>query len=313
MVQRKMIFLVIHFDSRALNEVSVDLERRNHEVLNAFSASEVWNAYARNSDRLDAVIIDIGAWEPDGLRLLRQIRGRDFDIPVVLAVEADSPVWKEALKFGGVERLQQPFESRQLDSILARIRSRKTNRQTKRALLKTLRGEIAFEISSRIEHIDGVVSVLEAIYLPICRLYRQTGKEIGLCLTEALNNAVVHGNLEVDSTIKEASWRRFQELVAQREVSSDVGARKIHIRLRVFPKDCSMEPVQTDLAFVLEFTIEDQGNGFDHSGFSRGDAPAIGLTSGRGLVVMSSLMDEIAWNEAGNHITMRKFLVCGDT
>jgi anti-sigma regulatory factor (Ser/Thr protein kinase) len=54
-------------------------------------------------------------------------------------------------------------------------------------------------------------------------------------------------------------------------------------------------------------SILDEGRGFDHSERTTDVNPeALFKSSGRGLILIQSLMDEVTFNEPGTLITMRK-------
>jgi len=91
--------------------------------------------------------------------------------------------------------------------------------------------------------------------------------DIPLALTEALANAIVHGNKNNP---------------------------KKRVVLAVEANEC-----------VFRCSVTDQGPGFDHStvpapDFEAGDP----LTHGRGLFLIKSLMTEVSYNRSGNQIRM---------
>jgi len=56
----------------------------------------------------------------------------------------------------------------------------------------------------------------------------------------------------------------------------------------------------------LQITIRDQGIGFDHKNYKMPEEADI--EAGRGLLLIKNFMDEIHFNDAGNEITMIKYL-----
>jgi anti-sigma regulatory factor (Ser/Thr protein kinase) len=119
-------------------------------------------------------------------------------------------------------------------------------------------------------------------------------RNIGLCLHEALVNAVIHGNLKIPSTIKNQSPEAFEQLIQKRESIPEFVNKPINIRCQITPEH-------------LKFEIEDQGSGFDLNKM-RNLSPTEMLPTGRGILIITSLMDEVSWNETGNCITMIKTL-----
>jgi serine/threonine-protein kinase RsbW len=58
----------------------------------------------------------------------------------------------------------------------------------------------------------------------------------------------------------------------------------------------------------MTFEIEDEGQGFNVNTLPDPDDPNMRLTSGRGIMLIRSMMDEVEWNESGNQIRMTKRL-----
>jgi anti-sigma regulatory factor (Ser/Thr protein kinase) len=113
-----------------------------------------------------------------------------------------------------------------------------------------------------------------------------------MALEEALNNAFYHGNLELNSDLKEDGSSRFVELAAEREQLSPWCKRSVEI---------------TELVseFGLWLTIHDDGKGFDvAAAFERLNDPELMLASGRGLMMMRAFADEMFYNVAGNEVTL---------
>ena len=116
--------------------------------------------------------------------------------------------------------------------------------------------------------------------------------QICMALEEALANAFYHGNLELDSALKEDSPNRFSELA--------------NLRSRLDPwKDRRIKIIELATPIGLWVTIADEGTGFDvHKALNRTQNPAACLASGRGLVMMKAFTDELVFNPRGNEVTL---------
>ena len=113
-----------------------------------------------------------------------------------------------------------------------------------------------------------------------------------MALDESLANAFYHGNLELDSALKEDGSDRFTELAKERCQQAPWKDRRICI---------------TELAtpFGLWITIHDEGCGFDvEAALKRTEDPLSILASGRGLIMMKAFTDELIFNAAGNEVTL---------
>lgn len=102
--------------SRALKAI---LERNNYSVDCAFDGQEALDYL--DADNYDGAILDIMMPKVDGITVLREIRGKGNNLPVLLLTaksEVDDKV--EGLDAGADDYLTKPFNSREL---LARIRA----------------------------------------------------------------------------------------------------------------------------------------------------------------------------------------------
>jgi anti-sigma regulatory factor (Ser/Thr protein kinase) len=112
-----------------------------------------------------------------------------------------------------------------------------------------------------------------------------------IVLTEALTNAVVHGNLGISSELKE-----------------DGDAFAIELSRRSSQPDLAAKPVLIDAEYdgnTVTWTITDQGNGFDVESFLKkldDDGPDLDLLSGRGVMLIRAFVDEVSWDLDGRQI-----------
>ena len=115
---------------------------------------------------------------------------------------------------------------------------------------------------------------------------------LGVALEEALANALYHGNLEVDSALKEEDEVAYQALVAERARRPPYCERRIHVDARLSREEAV-------------FVIRDEGIGFDPTALPDPTDPAnLEKASGRGILLMRAFMDEVAFNTAGNQVTL---------
>jgi anti-sigma regulatory factor (Ser/Thr protein kinase) len=121
-----------------------------------------------------------------------------------------------------------------------------------------------------------------------------TADGVALALTEALINAIHHGNLELDSRLRredEATYDRMAEFRRRRPPYRD---RRLHVRARLSRREAV-------------YVIRDEGPGFDPSTLPDPTDPAhLERTTGRGLLLIRAFMDRVAFNWDGNQITLTK-------
>jgi len=117
---------------------------------------------------------------------------------------------------------------------------------------------------------------------------------LGIALEEALTNAMYHGNLELNSELRQEGDRLYYDLAQQRAQQPPYCHRRIFVETRH-----SAEEVQ--------IVIRDQGPGFDPTSLPDPTQPEnLERAFGRGMLLISTFMDEVRHNEQGNEITMIK-------
>jgi serine phosphatase RsbU (regulator of sigma subunit) len=111
-------------------------------------------------------------------------------------------------------------------------------------------------------------------------------------LTELYVNALDHGVLELDSTLK-SSPDGFSRYFAEREQRlTDLESGHIQISVKTHPLENGGE--------VL-IQIEDSGNGFDYNELQV-QGPAKSVPSGRGIQLLSKLCDSLTYHPPGNRV-----------
>lgn len=117
---------------------------------------------------------------------------------------------------------------------------------------------------------------------------------VGIALDEAFVNALFHGNLGLDSTLREIDNDTYHRLASERMTETPYCERRIFVRVRM----------DRDIA---EITVRDQGEGFDPKELPDPTDPAnLERVSGRGVLLMRTFMDEVEFSDHGTCVTMRK-------
>ncbi len=117
---------------------------------------------------------------------------------------------------------------------------------------------------------------------------------IGVALEEALLNAIYHGNLEIESRLREEDDASFYQQVESRRTQAPYCERKLHVHVELTRQHG-------------RFVIRDEGPGFDVSTVPDPTDPVnVDRVCGRGLLLMRTFMHEVSFNEAGNEVTLIK-------
>ncbi len=269
------------------------LEDADYEVEAAGNGEEALKLL-KDGPGFDAVLSDIRMPVMDGMELLRRmVRGRIMTPTILITGHGDVQTSVEALKLGAVDLILKPFAFHVLQSALDRlkVRQQETNRQTE--LLGVSNLKLRLLVPSRPDLVAATVQTLRSLYRPLCESNQVPVHLIDLCLQESLTNSVIHGNLELPSSLKDESWEQFEEMVASRMEDPAFKDRQVRI--------------QVDLdAEMLRVSLEDEGPGFDPSAYRGAVNASPTQTHGRGLLLIKGIMDAVEWSDSGNRITMIK-------
>lgn len=118
--------------------------------------------------------------------------------------------------------------------------------------------------------------------------------KVTIALHEALTNAVIHGNLQLSSDLKELGDNAFAEALAARATDPVLGCRVVDIRIDYDGTCC-------------RWAITDQGQGFDVERVLRraaGDGPDALLASGRGVLLMRAFLDDVRYEAGGRRVVL---------
>lgn len=115
-----------------------------------------------------------------------------------------------------------------------------------------------------------------------------------ICMTEAVTNAIIHGNYELDSSLKDREDDSFDQAVQQRQADPAYASRVVDIRVHRNADGCT-------------WTVTDEGPGFDVSSLlekldTTGPDPE--LLHGRGVAIIRAFVDEVDWAAQGRQIRL---------
>lgn len=119
-------------------------------------------------------------------------------------------------------------------------------------------------------------------------------QQVALAIHEALQNAIMHGNLEISSAQRTSDLESYKKLVTERRQTPPYSNRCVYMNMFISQQS-------------IIFIVRDEGPGFDVSQLPDPTSPSnLGKLSGRGVFLIRALMDEVNFNKIGNQITMVK-------
>jgi DNA-binding response OmpR family regulator len=273
------------------------LSRIGYNVI-SFEKAEDLLYYMKDGDpRVDLVITDIKLRKMDGIELLRRINSLE-EPPPVLIISGHGNVEDaiRALRYGAGDYIRKPFDINDLTASVRSVLKRKLERKLTESSGQYKKYEKSvFSIPNDGSLINTMSFNLTKDLVPSGLFNYTTSENIALSLQEALTNSMFHGNLEIDSSLRDSGgMREFNEEAEKRRYLSPYKDRMIKITYEFTPD------------YVL-YEIEDQGPGFNFQALpDPRDPENFFKNSGRGLLIIRIHMDEVTWRDSGRVITMKK-------
>jgi len=286
----------------------VDIDRDRASAIAARAKSEEWDttiaigaeaARAALADPTPVMLalVDVDEWHDAPLR--SYIAHTYPKLPVVIltgAVEKRDAMI-EQLHLGAMTYIPRNSESRKLiDTIrtIVTMTTRSPYRERVREFLKA--GEVELHIGNDTTLIPLIVGYTQRIIEDYGLTSEREQARLGIALGEALSNAIIHGNLEISSEVRDALDDSYYDLITTRRAREPYASRAVHIIMRF---------TQSSVTIV----IRDQGKGFDRTKLMDPTAEEnLGSVSGRGVLLMRAYTDALSWNDVGNEVTMTKVL-----
>jgi len=263
----KRRILIVDDNDELRASLETVLRELGHEVV---ATGDRNVALARDDlDEFDLIISDLTDDAESGVQLLSEIKRKRLLVPVVISSdEAQQPGVIKAFKMGAVNYLRHPYDKEELCNIVEKTLAYKLRFVDDLKVLPHVHEKIEFELPSDVSLMNGVLHYLleRVAKLGVSKPERSN---LFIALDEAFVNAVKHGNKSDHS-----------KLVRITAVLSSKEAR---------------------------FTVEDEGEGFNLQDIpDPRDPENLFKTSGRGVLLIYNIMDEVEYNERGNRLTMVK-------
>jgi two-component system, OmpR family, KDP operon response regulator KdpE len=137
--------LIIEDDGHIRRLLRVALERAGYAVIEAGTAREGLSLL--DIEKPDAVLLDLGLPDRDGLEIVQLIKNRSHATLLVVSARDDTPEKVAALDLGADDYLTKPFDTEEL---LARIRTALRHRLSSRAEQERVTiGDVTIDLAHR--------------------------------------------------------------------------------------------------------------------------------------------------------------------
>jgi len=231
------------------------LLRERYEMLTAENGEQAVSLALEANP--DLVLLDIDMPVMDGFEACKNLkRNPDTrDIPIIFLTAKDEPsdVIK-GLKLGAADYVTKPFDIRVLkarvDNIIELDRRQKQTKSllhehtSELQLVEAAKTEAALKnhihklqlvFPSLVKFVTQIRNYLNGCYADACKSHGIDLLNLDLCLSEALANAIVHGNLGVDSSLKQQDWAKFDALLAEREADHNYAEKTVTVSYELGP------------------------------------------------------------------------------
>ena len=197
----------------------------------------------------------------------KALRRTDLDsFDLIISELSENDV--RAFKMGAANYLRLPYNRDELREIVEQTLSHKLKYVDDPTLLSHVHEKIEFELPSDLGLMNGILEYLQERVAKL-GLIKPERSNLFVALDEAFVNADKHGNKNDPSKL-------------------------LKITAELSPKEAA-------------FTVEDEGEGFDIREIPDPCDPAnLFRTSGRGVLLIYNIMDEVEYNAQGNRVKMIK-------
>ncbi|MBF0228335.1 MAG: response regulator [Desulfamplus sp.] len=337
-----MNILLVDDDTAILKLIAKVIQNFGHNVVTAEDGQIGLEIFLKEPTFFHLIISDVMMPIIDGLELLRKVRQYSSEIPFIVTTGYNEiGIVIKALKQGATDFMSKPYSSKELSTALNKIESMLDTKSSIEKTLPFINTTFQTSMPSRTNLIPGLVGILKEVAKPYCQLYGINSADITTSLTEALTNAVVHGNLDIPSELKTISWESFQDMLEQRESMPEYVDRAVNVSFEVFNLNLETYDKEQNRTLLnvdnrtspnvdnrtsphvdnekwdfksggkvmqMQWSIMDSGKGFDYNSLPDRLDPTKFLLSGRGMFLIRSFMDKVSWNSKGNAIQMVKYL-----
>ncbi|KLU01530.1 response regulator receiver protein [Rhodopirellula islandica] len=247
-----------------------------------------------NSPESSSPSSDAGTAAIRWVEKLREVAPR---VPIILITrEGAEPVAGEALMRGAATYIPLHLAAEGLvDTVEQVLKVSRSASQATDIDQCVSRIKLELVLPSHEQLVPAVIARLEQELAQLHLFDEMTWTQIAMALDEAILNAMIHGNLEVESALREVdNGEAYQEKIRRHRELPPFDERRTYVTL-------------TATRSQAVFVIRDQGPGYDVSALPDPTDPAnLESIGGRGLLLISAFMDEIHHNEVGNELTMIK-------
>lgn len=290
-----MKVLIVEDDLASQKYMEFVVKKEGYEFCTASNGTEGYELY--KSFGPDMILSDINMAEMNGLEMLQKIREHDRRVFVVMMTAFNSENYViDSIKLGANNYLKKPIKRDSLVSILRTAEmDMKRRNQIVEAHSDVVEDHLSFKFDTKVHLVPAMVDFLTK---EIASYYdTEVWLDLKVGLSELLMNAVEHGNLEIsyEEKTKALQKNELHQLYEERMHDERLSSRKILISYDMTKECC-------------EWTVEDEGPGFNYSEYQDIQADQLEDLHGRGILICQKYFDDVEYIGRGNKVKVRKYL-----
>ena len=286
-------------DSQVDRHLFTELLRTNTEY-DVRSCEDAKTALDSMADTLpDIVLTDMQMPGMDGLELVKTVRDRYPDTPVILITgHGSEELATKALRAGAAGYVPKSHSTEMLTSTIRHVlelgKNAKIDSRT-HELLSSLQFELSIENDEAL--IPGILQLVRQRVSEMLAPDKVLLLQIEVALEHALQNAIYHGNLD----FAQHAGVEFDRASRMREAKILRNQKPYHTRRVTMVMRLNREE--------MKFMIKDDGDGFDVK-----EVSSLGLSQslrgdfGQGLFLMWAFMDKVVFDKTGSTVTLTKLV-----
>ncbi len=287
--------LVVDDSPTQLCQIRAILEADGFSVRTANNGTDALESIRTDTPTL--VVTDLQMPGMDGFELVAAMRESARAVPVIVTTaQGSEEIVAKVLRHGASSYVPKRDIHTELIPVVRQVMSiNEISLSVRRVAKFAVESSIKLSLENDERLIPSVIARLELPLVELDLFDDAARMQIAMALDESLLNAMVHGNLEVSSDLRETDdGEPYAALVKQRKTESPYRDRRVLVSLHA----------TTEKATI---TIRDQGPGFDRTALrDPTDPDNLELCGGRGLMLIHAFMDEVIHNDVGNEITLIK-------
>jgi CheY-like chemotaxis protein/anti-sigma regulatory factor (Ser/Thr protein kinase) len=245
----------------------------------------------------DLVLTDLQMPAMNGLELVEAVRRSFPYVPVILmTAHGSEEIAVQALRAGAASYVPKKNLAHDLVETVERVLAVSRAGRNHHRLWECLADmESQFILPNDSAYLAPLIGHLQDQMGQLKLCDKSNLIRVGNALHEVLVNAIEHGNLELSSTLREGGNRTaYLKLIEERRRQVPYRDRRVYVTARFS---------HTEAVYV----IRDEGPGFDPSTLPDPTDPCnLEKTTGRGLLLIHTFMDDVRFNATGNEITIVK-------